>query len=198
MGAAGESGPLGAWHVATRGPDGWRIERVGPGGLEDHPLTAADYAASLPSRPRDDLVEPFLACGGTMAAFERREDGLRKALGVRVIPYRTQPVLVAQPLTADTDRREFAEVYPILARCEGLSRYHWGHRQVKLEGDGEARKLARAANLCGGFGASDLGPHREGLRADGSVLDGRKVIAVEVEEVVDLVVRREEPLRLAG
>jgi len=36
------------------------------------------------------------------------------------------------------------------------------------------------------------------LRADGSVLDGRKVIAVEVEEVVDLVVRREEPLRLAG
>src|SRR4051794_33441567 len=75
---------------------------------------------------------------------------------------------------------------------------HWRHRQVKLEGDGEARKLARAANLCGGFGASDLGPHREGLRADGSVLNGRKVIAVEVEEVVDLAVRREEPLRLAG
>src|SRR4051812_24014472 len=72
------------------------------------------------------------------------------------------------------------------------------HRQVKLEEDGEARKLARAANLCGGFGASDLGPHREGLRADGSVLDGRKGIAVEVGEVVDLVVRREEPLRLAG
>src|SRR4051794_13660231 len=73
-----------------------------------------------------------------------------------------------------------------------------GHRQVKLEGDGEARKLARAANPCGGFGASDLGPPCEGLRADGSVLDGRKVIAVEVEEVVDLVMRREEPLRLAG
>src|SRR4051794_19775473 len=72
------------------------------------------------------------------------------------------------------------------------------HRQVKLEEDGEARKLARAANLCSGFGASDLGPHREGLRAGGSVLDGRKVIAVEVEEVVDLVVGREEPLRLAG
>src|SRR3954467_437941 len=72
------------------------------------------------------------------------------------------------------------------------------HRQVKLEGDGEAPRLARAANLWGGFGASDLGPHRERLRADGSVLGGRKVIAVEVEEVVDLVVRREEPLRLAG
>ena len=72
------------------------------------------------------------------------------------------------------------------------------HRQVKLEGDGEASKLARAANLCGGLGASDLGPDREGLRADGSVLGGRKVIAAEVEEVVDLVVGGEEPLRLAG
>src|SRR3954469_23367096 len=73
-----------------------------------------------------------------------------------------------------------------------------GHRQVKLEEDGEARKLARAANLCGGFGASDLGPHREGLRADGAVVSGRKMIAVEVEEVVELVVGGEEPLRLAG
>src|SRR3954469_17881797 len=72
------------------------------------------------------------------------------------------------------------------------------HRQVKLEGDGEAPRLARAANLWGGFGASDLDTHRERLRADGSVLGGRKVIAVEVEEVVDLVVRREEPLHLSG
>src|SRR4051794_2568090 len=80
----------------------------------------------------------------------------------------------------------------------GLPTYSRGHRQVKLEGDGEAPRLARAANLWGGFGASDLGPHRERLRADGSVLGGRKVIAVEVEEVVDLVVRREEPLHLSG
>jgi ribosome-dependent ATPase len=72
------------------------------------------------------------------------------------------------------------------------------HRQVKLEGDGEAPKLARAANLCGSLGARDLGPDRERLRADGSIVRGRKMIAVEVEEVVDLVVGGEEPLRLAG
>src|SRR5689334_9183147 len=73
-----------------------------------------------------------------------------------------------------------------------------GHRQVELEGDGEAPKLARAANLCGSLGASDLGPDRERLRADGSVLGGGEVIAVEVEEVVDLVMSREEPLCLPG
>src|SRR5690349_18426542 len=72
------------------------------------------------------------------------------------------------------------------------------HRQVKLEEDGEASKLARATNLCGGLGASDLDPGREGLRPDGSVLGGREVIAVEMEEVVDLIMGREEPLRLAG
>ena len=52
--------------------------------------------------------------------------------------------------------------------------------------------------LCGSLGTGDLGPDREGLRAGGSVLGGREVIPVEVEEVVDLVVGREEPLRLAG
>jgi hypothetical protein len=72
------------------------------------------------------------------------------------------------------------------------------HRQVKLEEDGEASKLARAANLCGSLGASDLGPHRERLRADGSALGGGEVIAMEAEEVVDLIVGGEEPLRLAG
>src|SRR3954452_17590017 len=71
------------------------------------------------------------------------------------------------------------------------------HRQVKLEGDREASKLARAANLCGSPDASDLVPDRERLRADGSVLGGWELIAVEMEEVVDLVVGREEPLRLA-
>jgi hypothetical protein len=51
---------------------------------------------------------------------------------------------------------------------------------------------------CGSLGTSDLGPDRERLRPDGSVLGGREVIAVEMEEVVDLVMSREEPLRLAG
>ena len=80
----------------------------------------------------------------------------------------------------------------------GMNRQCRWHRQVKLEEDGEASKLARAANLCGSLGASDLGPHRERLRADGSVLGGGEVIAMEAEEVVDLIVGGEEPLRLAG
>src|SRR4051812_7126729 len=90
-----------------------------------------------------------------------------------------------------------------LAVAEGLNqrlRQGWWdrHRQVKRQGDGEAPKLARAANLRGSLGASDLGPDRERLRADGSVVGGRKMIAVQVEEVVDPVVGGEEPLRLAG
>src|SRR3954462_993367 len=82
-------------------------------------------------------------------------------------------------------------------RISGEVEATW-YRQVKLEGDGEAPKLARAANLCGSLGASDLSPDRERLRTDSSVVGGRKMIAVQVEEVVDLVVGGEEPLRLAG
>src|SRR3954447_8260644 len=71
------------------------------------------------------------------------------------------------------------------------------HRQVDADKDREA-SLTGATALCGSRGISDLGPDRERLRADGSVLGSRKVIAVKVEEVVDLVVGGEEPLRLAG
>ena len=52
--------------------------------------------------------------------------------------------------------------------------------------------------LRGSRNTSDLGPGREGLGSCGSILDGSDVIAAEREEVVDLVVGREEPLRLAG
>jgi hypothetical protein len=73
-----------------------------------------------------------------------------------------------------------------------------GHRQVDAGEDREAPSLIGAVALCGSFGTSGLGPDRERLRADGSVLGGREVIPVEMKEVVDLVVGREEPLRLAG
>jgi len=73
-----------------------------------------------------------------------------------------------------------------------------GHRQVDAGKDREAASLIGATASCGSFGVRDLGPDREGLRPDGSVLAGGEVIAVEMEEVVDLVVGREEPLRLAG
>jgi transposase len=73
-----------------------------------------------------------------------------------------------------------------------------GHRQVDAGEDREARSLIGATASCGSLGARDFGPDREGLRPDGSVLGGGEVIAVEMEEIVDLIVGGEEPLRLAG
>src|SRR3954462_7233613 len=72
------------------------------------------------------------------------------------------------------------------------------HRQVDAGEDKEAPSLIGATASCGSLDARDLSPDREGLRADGSVLAGGGVIAVEIKEVVDLVVGGEEPLRLAG
>src|SRR3954454_12157030 len=117
---------------------------------------------------------------------------------------RRAPRTEAETPTPDAARqpareRQFVDIDPwaLLERLMEVPEES-GHRQVKLEGDGEAPRLARAANLWGGFGASDLGPHREGLRPDGSVLGGGEVIAVEMEEVVDLIVGGEEPLHLPG
>src|SRR4051794_5610277 len=72
------------------------------------------------------------------------------------------------------------------------------HRQVDAGEDKEAPSLIGATASCGSLDARDLSPDREGLRADRSVLAGGEVIAVEMKEVVDLVVGREEALRLAG
>src|SRR3954466_4214205 len=72
------------------------------------------------------------------------------------------------------------------------------HRQVDAGEDKEAPSLIGATASCGSLDARDLSLDREGLRADGSVLAGGEVIAVEMKEVVDLVVGGEEPLRLAG
>src|ERR687894_1448150 len=46
--------------------------------------------------------------------------------------------------------------------------------------------------------AAHLGPRLEGARPGGAMLDGGDVVAAEVEEVADLVVGREEALRLPG
>ena len=60
-----------------------------------------------------------------MAAFELRESGLRQAVGAKVIPFRTTPVLVIQRLTDDADVHEVSEVFPVFARIRRLSRHHW-------------------------------------------------------------------------
>src|SRR5690242_2619664 len=55
------------------------------------------------------------------------------------------------------------------------------HRQVGAGEDKEAPSLIGATASCGSFGARDLSPDREGLRADGSVLGSKKVIAVKIQ-----------------
>jgi hypothetical protein len=52
--------------------------------------------------------------------------------------------------------------------------------------------------LCPSGNAGDLGPGLEGLGSGGSILDGGDVIAAEVEQVIDLIVSREEALGLTG
>jgi hypothetical protein len=52
--------------------------------------------------------------------------------------------------------------------------------------------------LRGSGGTADLSPDRKGSLPGSSIPGGGNVLTVEREEVVDLVVRREEPLRLAG
>ncbi len=99
-------------------------------------MTAAEYVAGLPHRRPEEELRPYLACPGAMAVFELRRDGARQALGVKVIPYRTTPTLYAEPLTADTQRRPFCDVFPVLARKEPLVRYSWDtppYRQLCAE-----------------------------------------------------------------
>jgi hypothetical protein len=52
--------------------------------------------------------------------------------------------------------------------------------------------------LCPSGYAGDRGPGLKGLGPGGSVQDGGEVIAAEVEQVVDLILRREKALCLTG
>src|SRR4051794_41676162 len=52
--------------------------------------------------------------------------------------------------------------------------------------------------LPGRRGTRDRGPKLESPGPCGSVVDGGKVLAAERKEVVDLIMGREEPLRLTG
>jgi len=71
---------------------------------------------------------------------------------------------------------------------------------VNLIGSGRdtAHEGRSHEGLCPSGHAGDLGPGLKGLGSGGSILAGRAVIAAEVEQVVDLIVGREEALGLAS
>lgn len=200
--------PLGARHVATRVADRWQIERVGAGEGRDRLVTVAECGGSLPNRRRGEIVDGFLACGGAMAAFELHQGGTRKALGAKVIPYRATPVLVVQPLTADTDRHEFSRAHPVLARKEGLVRYHWdtppyreicaevgvdpdeGRPRYRAPYDGIAGDLERWVGEASTGNAALSSPRGEAEAAAFDVLDLVRADRLPDPELLDRLRRR--------
>src|SRR4051812_13269627 len=72
------------------------------------------------------------------------------------------------------------------------------HRQLDWLWSRQGRRGRPNERLCPSGDAADLGPGLEGPGPGGSVLGGREVIAAEVEQVLDLIVGREEALGLAG
>lgn len=77
-----------------------------------------------PGPPRH-LVAAFLAAPGKMALFEIKKNGQRKAVGVKIFPRRTLPMLTAHALTADTTVAELCDAHPPLKQATALGHYHW-------------------------------------------------------------------------
>jgi len=80
----------------------------------------------LPTRTPSAALASFLAHPSPMAAFELDCDGQRKAVGVKLVPWGVNPVLVRQVLTAWTLPQELDPVHPVFARQGGLHTFHWG------------------------------------------------------------------------
>src|SRR5215217_4688341 len=87
----------------------------------------------------------------------------------------------------------------VRCRATGYHRHIWWHRQVVGPWPRWCTRSGRThGSLCQGGNPGDLGPGLEGLGPGGSILRGGEVIAAEVEEVVGLIVGREETLGLSG
>ena len=99
-------------------------------------MVGAEYVAGLPNRRPEQELRAYLDSASTTAIFELRRDLTRQAFAIKIIPYRATPILYAEPLTVDTKRRAFCDVFSVLARKEALVRYHWdtpAYRQLCAE-----------------------------------------------------------------
>ncbi len=105
--------------------ESWMIAQASAGAKADRLDIAEDYIAGLVDRSRQMLVDSFLAVPGKMALFETEKNGQRKAMGVKLIPFRTLPVVATQIMTADTTWRELADAHPLLEHATALNHYHW-------------------------------------------------------------------------
>ncbi len=117
--------PLGTRFVATWRQDcsGWAIERHEPGAA---PVNAEAYMDSLPTRSSSLALASFLGEASPMAVFELDCDGVRKAIGLKLISLDSNPLMVRRSLTERTELRELEQVHPVLMRLNGLFTYHWG------------------------------------------------------------------------
>ena len=82
-----------------------------------------DVTDDMLDASRRDLLASFLASGSPQMV-EFRKEGIG-AVGVKMIPWHSTPVLVTHPLMADTDVQRLREQFPLLARVRDLSAYHW-------------------------------------------------------------------------
>ena len=105
--------------------ESWMIAQASAGAKADRLDIADDYIAGLVDASRQTLVDSFLSVPGKMALFETERDGLRKAMGVKLVAFRTLPVLATQIMTANTTWRELADAHPLLEQTTTLAHYHW-------------------------------------------------------------------------
>ena len=79
-------------------------------------VSAEEYLAGLPNPLPSPAMASFLACPGSMAAFELECDGQRKAVGLKLVAYGGNPVFVRQALSAAALPQELDAVHPVFAR----------------------------------------------------------------------------------
>ena len=105
--------------------ESWMIAQASAGAKADRLDLAEDYIAGLVDSSRQAVVDSFMSVAGKMALFETVRDAQRRAIGVKVIAFRTLPVFCTRIMTADTSFREVAEAHALLDRITMPGLYHW-------------------------------------------------------------------------
>src|SRR5271166_1429881 len=120
------SNPVGTRFVATRSPnrDGWEIKRYRPG-ESGQPVSAEQYVNDLPGQLDLSAIRRFLDHPSPMAVFERHHNGKVETVGIKLVPWFTDPDPLVQTLTTRTIGTDIAAAHPELARLYRLIRYHW-------------------------------------------------------------------------